>query len=58
VYEQEVSMTDILVIGIILSIIAGASWSIYREKKKGVKCMGCPYAQGSSCKKKIDSETK
>lgn len=38
----------LLVVGLILGAAAGYIW---KEKKKGVKCVGCPYAQscGGSC---------
>lgn len=32
-------------IGVIAIIIAAAIFKIAREKKKGVKCIGCPLAQ-------------
>ena len=38
---------DILVIFIIAAIIGGASYYIYRAKKSGKKCIGCP--SSSSC---------
>ena len=37
-------MTDIIVIAIILAIVGGASYYIYKEKKKGVRCVGCSFA--------------
>ena len=43
-------MTDIIVIVIVLVIVGLASLYIYKEKKKGKKCIGCPYA--CSCQKK------
>ena len=38
----------LLVVGLIVGAAAGYIW---KEKKKGVKCVGCPYAQscGGSC---------
>lgn len=33
---------DFIVIGILLVIIAAAIYAIYRSKKKGRKCIGCP----------------
>lgn len=35
-------MTDILIIAIILAIVGLAGFYIYRAKKKGQKCIGCP----------------
>ena len=33
---------DYLVIGILLVIVALAAFAIYRSKKSGKKCIGCP----------------
>lgn len=33
---------DFIVIGILLVIAATAIYAIYRSKKKGKKCIGCP----------------
>ncbi len=43
--------TDIIVLVIIALVIGGASFYIIRAKKKGQKCIGCPYAKGckSNC---------
>lgn len=47
-------MMDFLVIVILAAIIGGALWYIRREKQKGKKCVGCPYAGscsgGCNCK--------
>lgn len=40
-------MTDIIVIGIVAGILGAAVAYIVKEKKKGVKCIGCP--DGCSC---------
>ena len=37
-------MADFLVIGIILFIVGSASVSIWKAKKSGIKCIGCPSA--------------
>lgn len=49
-------MTDFIVMAIVLAIVGGAAFYIYREKKKGVRCVGCSRAgecakraQGLSC---------
>ena len=34
-----------IALGVIAMIITGAIIKIVREKKKGVKCIGCPAAQ-------------
>ena len=45
---------DIVVIAVIVLVIGGVSVYIIRAKKKGQKCIGCPYAKqcgkcGCSC---------
>ncbi len=44
-------MANIIVMIIILAIITIAIAKIVIEKRKGVKCIGCPYSKpcGSSC---------
>lgn len=37
--------------GVIALIIAGAVIKIVREKRKGVKCIGCPYANKCAAQK-------
>ena len=43
------NLTDYIVIGIILLVVGAATLYIVKEKKKGKKCIGCPYAD--SCAK-------
>ena len=38
---------DLLVIFIIAAILGGAGYAVYRSKKAGKKCIGCP--DGGSC---------
>ncbi|MBQ8589646.1 MAG: FeoB-associated Cys-rich membrane protein [Firmicutes bacterium] len=45
-------MTDIVVGGILLVILAAAISYIVKAKKAGVKCVGCP--EGCSCSAKND----
>ena len=40
-------MENIIVIVVVLLIVLGASFYIYRAKKKGKKCIGCPV--GGNC---------
>lgn len=40
-------MVDFLIAAIILCILGGAAVYIYRSKKRGVKCIGCP--SGKTC---------
>ncbi len=48
-------MKDLIIILIVLAIIAVISLYIYKEKKRGTKCIGCPHAgkcasrNGCSC---------
>ena len=49
-------MTDIIVIAIVVAIVGSAAAYIYKEKKNGVRCVGCSMAgecakraQGLSC---------
>lgn len=44
-------MTDLLIILVLALILGGAALYIYRAKKRGQKCVGCPYSGscGGSC---------
>lgn len=44
-------MANVILTGVLLCILGGASLYIYKEKKRGVKCIGCPAAGacGSHC---------
>ena len=44
-------MTNFLIIVILLAIVGGASFYIYKAKKSGAKCVGCPHAKtcGGGC---------
>ena len=42
--------TDIIVIAVIVAIIGAVTFYIVRQKKKGCKCIGCPYAKECSQK--------
>ena len=33
---------DFVIIGILVLIVLGAAYAIYRSKKSGKKCIGCP----------------
>ncbi|PKM51689.1 MAG: hypothetical protein CVV02_05320 [Firmicutes bacterium HGW-Firmicutes-7] len=45
-------MGDLIVIIIVLTILGGASYKIYRDKKNNVKCSGCPsYKANGTCEK-------
>ena len=38
-------MTNLIALLVLLAILGGAAWHLYREKKCGVACVGCPYAK-------------
>lgn len=40
-------MEDFIVIAILVLILGGAALYIYKAKKRGVKCIGCP--DGATC---------
>lgn len=42
-------LTDIVVVVVIAVILGVAVWYIYRSKKRGHKCIGCPDGCCSSC---------
>lgn len=42
-------MEDLIVIAVILLIVVSAGVYIWKAKKRGVKCIGCP--EGCSCGK-------
>ena len=35
-------MTDIIIILVLATIVAGAGFYVYKAKKSGKKCIGCP----------------
>lgn len=45
-------MENAIVIVILLLLVGGAIWYIVKEKKKGTKCIGCPYAKSCSTAEK------
>jgi len=42
-------MTDIIIGVIISAVVIGAVAYIYRAKKSGQKCIGCPNSKSCSC---------
>ena len=42
---------NVIIIAILVLIVAGIGLYLYRAKKRGAKCIGCPYAKqcGGSC---------
>ena len=49
-------MTDIIIIAVVVVIVALASLYIYKAKKSGKKCIGCPAS--SSCNGKCGCNNK
>ncbi len=45
-------MEDIIIIAVLAVILGLAGYYIYKSRKNGNKCVGCPY--GSSCCKKSE----
>ena len=35
-------MADVIVIGLLIVAVIAAGWGLYRAKKKGTACLGCP----------------
>ena len=48
-------MTDLIILMVLLAILAAAGGYIYRAKKRGQKCIGCPHSKNcsGSCGQKI-----
>lgn len=56
--KKPMQPVDFLIMGIIALVIGFAGFAIYRSKKAGNKCIGCPdskhcsgHCAGCSCKK-------
>ena len=45
--NKPMNPVDYLIIAIIVAIVGGAAFYIYKAKKSGKKCIGCP--DSSSC---------
>lgn len=48
-------MVDVIVALVLIILMCGAVYYIYRKKKSGTKCIGCPYSE--SCQKKCPPES-
>ena len=40
-------MTDLIVVLLLAAVLGGAGYYVYRAKKNGAKCIGCP--MGGKC---------
>ena len=38
-------MTDILILLVVAAVVALAGWYVYKAKKNGQKCVGCPHSK-------------
>ena len=47
------TLTDIIILGIVLAIVAAAALYVYKAKKSGKKCIGCPDADTCAAKKGV-----
>ena len=63
--EEEMNFATFIAVLVIALILFWAIRYIYREKKKGVACIGCPYAgscrkqkQGTGCNVPVKDEKK
>lgn len=43
------TIVDYIVIAVVAVIVGLAAWYIYKAKKSGRKCIGCPDGNCSSC---------
>ena len=43
-------MENVIVVFILVAIAVGIIWYLIRAKKRGEKCIGCPYAKQCSSK--------
>lgn len=38
-------MTDVIIVLVLVIVLGAAGFYIYKAKKSGKKCIGCPYSQ-------------
>ena len=50
------TLVNIFLVVIIAVIVGVAALYIYKSKKAGVACIGCPYAKECASKKKCNSQ--
>ena len=48
---MEILLVNIIVLAILIGAAGGIVWYLYRAKKRGQNCVGCPYAKlcGGKC---------
>ena len=49
VFDWRKRMINIIISAILVATVGTASFYIWKEKKKGNKCIGCPYSGSASC---------
>jgi hypothetical protein len=49
-------MENLIVLMTIIMLIGGASYKLYKDKKKNIKCAGCPYYSSKSKCIKINNQ--
>lgn len=49
-------LDDIIVVLLLIAILGGAIFYIFRAKRRGEKCIGCPYAK--QCKGNCNEQAK
>ena len=42
-------MQNIIIISVLVIVVGAAIFYIVKEKRKGKKCIGCPYSGTASC---------
>ena len=47
-------MENLIVVLVLIAIVSGVVWHLIRSKKRGEKCVGCPYAK--QCAGKCDNK--
>ena len=49
-------MVNVIIVLVIVAIVGSSIAYIVKEKKRGVKCVGCPYAQQCANRGKCSGE--
>lgn len=52
--EREALMENIIIALILIAIVGGAIYYIWKAKKRGQKCIGCPNSGCAKCNCKKD----
>ncbi len=42
-------MVDFIIAAVVVAILGGAAAYIIHQKKRGAKCIGCPYSGSRNC---------